>query len=267
MEEIRIRKKMHPLLKAAIVLVILAVLVVGFCIWFKKKYTINPDTDIKIVYIGDHNRYTEQQIKEYVFDEWFEQYSILLRIYYKFKKIQPLTYTEKITISFDDDGLIVVKAYEKTPIGCLLVMNNYLYFDGDGMLIDTASENREKLPVIEGLEYTSLALGKVFETKKTELFPVIMNLVNQLQKYEVEANRIKFDSDNNVNLWCDGNHIILGIRNAYDVQINMLSGILKEIQGSETKYLLDLSEVETGTEKIVATVLPKEGAKTETSEE
>lgn len=255
MEEIRIRRRMHPLLKAAIIFFVILAILLMFLLWFEKKYKIDPKTDVQVMIIGDQSRYTEDEIRDYVFDKWYEQYGPLLKLYYHFRTIEPLTYTEKITIGFEDDGQIIVKAYEKVPIGCLLVMNNYLFFDSEGMILDSETTNTEDLPVVEGIEYTSVTLGKVFETKKSSLFSVVMNLVSMLRKYDVETETIRFDEDDNVTIWCDGNRVELGVRDSYDVPINMLSGILKEIKGSEEKYRFDLSEVDEDTSKIVAKVI------------
>ena len=257
MEEIRIRRRMHPALKAGLILIAVLAAVCIFLVWFRKNCRIHPETDVTVMIIGDDSRYTEDEIRAYVFDRWYENYLPLLKLYYRFRSIEPLTYTEKITISFEGDQ-ILVKAYEKVPIGCLLVMNNYLYFDSEGMILDSEKENTEGLPVVEGIEYSSVTLGKVFETKRTELFPVVMNIVNQLNKYQVETETITFSEDDSVTIWCDGNRVSLGIRDSYDVPIGMLSGILKEIQGSNEKYRFDLSEVTDGTEKIVAKLLSED---------
>ena len=133
-------------------------------------------------------------------------------------------------------------------------MGNYLYFDSDGIVVSTRKENVEGLPVIKGLSYESVTLGKAFETQNPALFHVILNLVRQLEKQGVSADTILFGNSESVTLYCDGNVIELGIRDAYDVQIQVLRSMLEEIKTAETRYHIHMEDVYEGNESIVATV-------------
>lgn len=258
MEVIRLKKRMHPLKITILVLVVVLILLVFFLNWFEKTYRIDPATDVKVMIIGDSGRYTEDEIRNYVINERFEYYWILLKWYYHSNKVEPPPYLEKITVEVEDDGSVLLKAYEKRPVGALWEMGNYLYFDSDGMLVSTKVENVENLPVVKGLKYSSITLGKVFETQNPALFQVIMKLVRQLEKQEVSVDVIQFAKDNSITLYCDGNIIELGIRDAYDVQIQVLRSMLDKIQLDSKKYRINMEHVENGNEKIVATVIEKE---------
>ncbi len=258
MAVIRLKKRMHPLKVAIPVLLVILVLLMLFLGWFEKKYRIDPPKDVKVVIIGDSGRYTEDEIRNFVINERFENYWILLKWYYHSHKVEPPPYLEKITVEVEDDGSVLLKAYEKRPVGALWEMGNYLYFDSDGMLVSTKTENVEGLPVIKGLKYSSITLGKVFETQNPALFQVIMKLVRQLEKQEVRVDVIRFASDNSITLYCDGNIIELGIRDAYDVQIQVLRSMLDKIAPEDKKYRINMENVVNGDEKIVATLLQEE---------
>lgn len=259
MSVVRVKKKMNPWLKTLIVFLVILVIILLALNWFEKTFRINVEKDVKVMIIGDGGRYTEEDIKKYVLDERFEQYWILLKWYYRSNKVDPPPYLEKITVEVGDDGSVLLKAYEKNPIGALWEMGNYLYFDSDGMLVSTKKENVEGLPVIKGLKYSSVTLGKVFETQNPALFQVIMKLVRQLEKQNVNADVVQFHSDNSVTLYCDGNVIELGIRDAYDVQIQVLSSILEKIMLQDVRYSINMEHVEKGDEKIIATIIEEDG--------
>lgn len=253
-KEIRLQKKTVLLLKVIVVLAALTVLVLCFLLWFKKKYRIDRKNDVTVTVIGGNNRYTKEEILNYTLDSWFEDYWILTKWYYKYRTVKPMPYLEKITISVTNNGKIEITAYEKVPIGCIKEMGYYIYFDSDGIVVSTNRENVENLPVITGLEYTKVTLYEKFETQKSDLYRVAMNIVHQIQKYEVDAEEIHFGEAEDVYLICRGNRFDLGTRDAYDVQIGMISGILNRVGNSDVKYHFHMENAET-VENVYATVI------------
>ena len=217
---VKLEKRSEKLLKILMFL-LLAVLILSVAVvFFKKKYRIDPKTDVSVTIIGMSNRYTEEQIRDCVLNKWYHDYWILTKWYYKYKSVPTLPYLEKITVNVTKEGKIEIRAYEKMPIGCIKEMN--------------------------------------FETEKSNLARVVMNIVRQLQKSEITASEIHFGEDDEVILWCDGNRFDLGTRDAYDVQITMIRGILDRIEGSELKYEFHMENVENITDNVNATRIERQ---------
>ena len=255
---VKLEKRSEKLLKILMFL-LLAVLILSVAVvFFKKKYRIDPKTDVSVTIIGMSNRYTEEQIRDCVLNKWYHDYWILTKWYYKYKSVPTLPYLEKITVNVTKEGKIEIRAYEKMPIGCIKEMNYFLYFDSDGVIVSSKTENVEKLPVITGLTYSKVTMYQTFETEKSNLARVVMNIVRQLQKSEITASEIHFGEDDEVILWCDGNRFDLGTRDAYDVQIAMIRGILDRIDGSEQKYEFHMENVENITDNVNATRIERQ---------
>lgn len=243
-KEIRLQKKTVLLMKIALVLAAFILIVVCFLLWFKKKYRIDREKDVTVMIIGMSNRYTKEEIRDYTLDSWYENYWILTKWYYKYRTVKPMPYLEKITVTVTDEGKVEIRAYEKVPIGCIKEMGYYLYFDSDGIIVSTNRDNVEHLPVITGLEYSRVTLYQKFETQKSDLFRVVMNIVQQIQKYEVDAEEIHFGQEEDVYLMCKGNRFDLGTRDAYDVQIGMIRGILDRVGDTDVKYHFHMENAE-----------------------
>lgn len=255
---VKLEKRSEKLLKILMFL-LLAVLILSVAVvFFKKKYRIDPKTDVSVTVIGMSNRYTEEQIRDCVLNKWYHDYWILTKWYYKYKSVPTLPYLEKITVNVTKEGKIEIRAYEKMPIGCIKEMNYFLYFDSDGVIVSSKTENVEKLPVITGLTYSKVTMYQPFETEKSNLARVVMNIVRQLQKSEITASEIHFGEDDEVILWCDGNRFDLGTRDAYDVQIAMIRGILDRIDGSQLKYDFHMENVENITDNVNATLIERQ---------
>ncbi|MBO4323961.1 MAG: hypothetical protein J5845_01000 [Lachnospiraceae bacterium] len=252
---VKLEKRTTLLLKVLLITALAVILVVSFLLWFRKNYKIDRKTDVTVTVIGMSGRYTEEEIREHTLDKWYEQYTPFLKLYYKYNKADTLPFLEKITVKVTGKKSVEIRAYEKMPVGCILEMGNYLYFDSDGVIVSTKKENVENLPVITGLKYTKVTLYQVFETQRSDLARVVMNLVRQLQKHKVEASEIHFGEENEIYLICDGNRFDLGTRDAYDIQIGMIPGILDSIKGDERKFHFHMENVETSEDNVIATVI------------
>lgn len=252
---VKLEKRTILWLKIGIAILLAALIILGFRLWFVRTYRIDFQKDVTVTVIGTSGRYSEQEIKDYTLDKWYEHYWILIRWYYKYRKVEPLPYLEKISVNVTDDGKVEIRAYEKMPIGCILEMGNYLYFDNDGIIVSSKKQNVENLPIITGLEYTRVTLYKRFETQKSDLFRVVMNIVQQLKKYGIVADEIHFGTEEQVTLMCGGNRFELGTRETYDVQIQMIRGILDRIGSQETKYHFHMENVESVTDELHATII------------
>ena len=250
---VKLEKKTFLLVRTIALITVFLLLVLAGILWFRGKYKIDPKTDVTVTVIGMSGRYTDEEIRKHTLDKWYKQYTPFLRVFAKYKTVETLPFLEKITISVSGDHTVEIRAYEKMPVGCILEMGNYLYFDADGVIVSSKQENVERLPVITGLEYTKVTLYQPFETQRSDLARVVMNLVRQLQKYEVEAEEIHFGEDNEVSLYCNGNRFDLGTRDAYDVQIGMIRGVLDRIGGQETKYHFYMENVNSASDNLRAT--------------
>ncbi|MBO4696277.1 MAG: hypothetical protein J5643_03215 [Lachnospiraceae bacterium] len=252
---IKLEKRTTVLLRVLLIVLVFAILVISTILWFRKTYKIDLKKDVSVTVIGMSGRYTEEEIKKHTLDKWYEQYTPFLKLYYKYNKADTLPFLEKITVTVTGKKSVEIRAYEKMPIGCILEMGNYLYFDADGVIVSSKKENVENLPVITGLEYSKVTLYQQFETQRSDLARVVMNLVRQLQKYEVTASEIHFGEENEVYLICSGNRFDLGVREAYDIQIGMIRGILDRVGGQETKYHFHMENVKTASDDVRATLI------------
>lgn len=225
---------------------------------FDKEYRIDKEKDVTVTIIGFSERYTEEEIRDHVLSHWYDNYSILVKNIYKYRKIETLPFLEKITVEVGENNKISITAYEKPPIGCLYDLGYYLYFNRDGEIVSSRMENVENLPVVTGLVYTNLTMYQKFETQDNTLFSVVLNIVFQLQKQEITIQEIRFDRDKAVTLIMDGNEYRLGVRKAYDVQIAMIPGVAEKLKErniekqKDVRYEINMERVQNETDSFSA---------------
>lgn len=75
-----------------------------------------------------------------------------------------LKYGSRPNVPFIDDldielsgfHTLKIKVYEKNIIGCIPYMGEYVCFDKDGVMVGSIAKRRDDIPVVEGIDYSSM---------------------------------------------------------------------------------------------------------------
>ncbi|HKM00308.1 MAG TPA: hypothetical protein VJZ06_10395 [Mobilitalea sp.] len=216
---------------------------------------------LKNITVTGTSRYTSDQITEQVIKSKLDSNTLLLHLKYKYLTDVKIPFVEKVDLEIVDKNTINIQVYEKMVTGCVEFMNQYLYFDKDGIIVESSPTLLEDIPQVKGLRFNKIILYEKLEVQKKELFDVILNLTQQIDKYGLKVLSIRFNSDYEVMVDCGKYIALLGKRSTYDEVLSELSNIietaedvsdniLRESEG--TQWELDMTNYSKDTEKIVA---------------
>jgi len=226
-----VRHKIH------IVPIIILVIILG-ALLFASTYTLK---DIEIV---GCNLASEDQVREAIKDETIMSNTLLLYLKNKFGKIEDIPFVSKMDIEFVSKHKVRVEVYEKSVAGCLEYMESYVFFDKDGIVMETAKDRKEGVPYIKGLTIKSWQLGEKLPIENKKKFDMILNITQLLEKYELDIQGIEFTADSEIILRKDNIEIELGDGSNLAVQLMNLGSIL-DAEGLEGKtgvlYMKDYS--------------------------
>ena len=65
-------------------------------------------------------------------------------LYNKFLGINKLPFVEDIEVSCEDMHTVKLHVYDKTVSGCINYMGQYIYFDRDGVVLQSMQEKKER---------------------------------------------------------------------------------------------------------------------------
>ena len=199
-------------------------------------------TNVEVV---GNSHYTEQEITDMVLKGNVFDNSLLLNIKYRNKSIEDIPFVEKMDVEVKSNDTIRIMVYEKKLAGCISYLGNYMYFDRAGIVVESSPQITEGVPEITGLRFNHVLLYEQLPVERSEIFQEILELTQLLDKYEIIADKIYFDTDNNVTLYFGEARVLIGSKSHIDEKIMQLSVIVPSIQGKAG--VLDMREYETGT--------------------
>ena len=165
----------------------------------------------KITYVGN-SHYSNEEMTSRIFGN-DTQNTVLYTLFGNKKKTIPFIQKYDVEIQWPRGMYITV--YEKAVIGYIRYMGCNMYFDKDGIVVESSTETFEKVPEIIGLKFNSIVLDSKLEVGDDEVFRHILDLTQSFDKYNLDVSKVYFDSSDNVILYIDEVKVYLGKSDDY----------------------------------------------------
>lgn len=222
----------------------IAVAIAALLVCIVIAYIISHYRVTKVEVVGN-SHYTEEEIKDMVLRDSVLDNSILLNMKYQNKSIEDIPFVERMDVEVLGADEIRIMVYEKTLAGCILYLGNYMYFDREGIVVESSNQATIGVPEITGLRFNHVLLYEQLPVEKSEVFQEILDLTQLMDKYEIVADKIYFDENMDVTLYFNGAKVLIGSKNHIDEKIMQLSVIVPSIQGKSGT--LNMKDYEMGT--------------------
>lgn len=236
LEEKKSGKKRSFGKKSLAVLILALLLLVGGSILFSVRIT-----DIQV---EGNSHYTEEEVVDMLFPEPKDRITAWSFLQQRFGEKKDLAFVQTYEVNFLDMHSVEIILYEKSIVGCIEYMGSYMYFDKDGIVVESSPEKEPDIPLVTGLTFERIALYQELPVPKQDVFEEILNLTQLLRLYEIPAGQIYFDAQNRATLTMadetgeDGSlralagvKVLLGDRKNMEEKISELKSQTPHLQG------------------------------------
>ena len=199
--------------------------------------------NIQVMEVTGNRHYSKEAIRDYVLQDGYIDNTVLLMLKNKIDPIEDIPFIAKIDIEYMNAHRIAVTVYEKALAGCVEYMNEYIYFDQEGYVLEISPTKIPDVPCISGMSFESMELYEKLPIEDTERFKVILKLTQLINKYELRIDSIKFNSEDEIVLTYDAIKIELGKGDLLEEQLTDLKQILEGLEGKEGT--LDMKDFDT----------------------
>lgn len=219
-----ISKKKKWMVKVLAILSVIAILL-GIFYYLVSTYT------IKNVYVEGNLHYTKEEIKEIVMEGPLGNNSLYLSMKYRNTGIENVPFVDVMDVEVLSPDTIKILVYEKALAGYIEFMDNYLYFDKDGYVVENSNIITEGVPLITGFEFSYVIMGEKLPVENETVFTNIMNITKLLSKYELSADKIFFASESDITVFFENIKVTLGSTKNLEEKIMNLPQFLSKLSG------------------------------------
>ncbi|RKD31508.1 cell division protein FtsQ/DivIB [Lacrimispora algidixylanolytica] len=203
---------------------------------------------IKEIKVTGNKKYTQEQIVNLLFKGSWDRNAIFCIYKDRFQKHEQIPFVEDYKIVFLSPVKVEVIVYEKTVVGFVSYMGSYMYFDKDGIIVESSSAELTGVPRIVGLQYGHIALHQPLPVENGRIFSEILTLTQLLSTHDISVDQIQYDSKGDASLTMEDIKVFLGSNNQMNGKISELKDQLPVLEGLKgTLYLDTYDEAETVT--------------------
>ncbi len=227
------------------VLVLLAL----FLVCFGVAVLVFPVKDISF---STSSHYTEEELEKLVFTNRACYNSIYLFWKYNIKKESPaIPFIEKLEVTIESPNKVKVVTYEKGIVGYMVVLDSYVYFDKDGIVVEISGTCIDNVIRVNGVSVDAVSMGKKLPLEDDELFKILLNLTQLLDKQEIHPDAVDFSEKKEITLHFGQVKALLGRDENMDEKIIRLKNILPSLEGK--KGTLHMENVDENTKNTTFT--------------
>ncbi len=196
---------------------------------------------IKEIEVTGNSQYTKEEIIDLIFDETWSRNSAYCYYESQFKEPKTIPFIEEYKVEFESPTKVRVVVFEKSVVGYVSYMSSYMYFDKDGIIVESSGEQIPGIPLVTGMDFGHIVLYKPLPVEKQEIFNQILNLTQILSVNGVKVDKIHYNTYLEAELFIENMRVELGNDENLNGKVSELKDILDsgEIDGLAGTLYLD----------------------------
>lgn len=209
------------------------------------------------------SHYSQEEIKDMVLRGPLASNSVLAPLLYTKKETVGIPFIQGYSVNQVNRNTICISVKEKKPVGCIPYLDSYVYFDRNGVFVESSRERDKTVPYFAGISVKHVIMEEPLPIKGDTVLNTAVALATIFQKNETIPEYIQFDENYHISLRYGDIEVMLGQDKYLEDKMTRALAILPLISGK--KGILHLESV-TDTIKTITFEEEKEETKEEDPE-
>ena len=190
---------------------------------------------VRQVTVTGNAYYTKEEVVDLLLDEGSLQNTLLVYLRYKYQEHPEIPFIDDFEVTMDSWQSLKIRVYEKNMVGYVRYLGQDVYFDKDGIVVESSTQELEGIPQISGVTFDSLAIHQPLSVDDPTIFDTILSITKLLSKYDLVPDEIRFGAGGELFLQLGDVKVALGTGENLDEKISrlkQLEGDLKDKSGT-----------------------------------
>lgn len=188
---------------------------------------------------GGNTRYSNEEMQKMLFPNDFSKMTLYNLFRNRLQKKYDIPFIQDVDIYVTGINSADIIVYEKSVVGCVKYMSSYMYFDKDGIIVESSNVLLDGIPLIDGLDFGKIVLYEKLPISNENVFTDMLNITQVLVGYEMNVDRITFSSDGKINLFISNIDVYLGDSSEINGKITVLKDMWNKIKDLSGILYLD----------------------------
>ena len=156
---------------------------------------------VKNIMVEGNVHYTQEEITDLVLTDELSYNSLYLSFKYRNRQIKDIPFIETMSVSVVSPDTIKIIVYEKTVAGYVEYQGRFMYFDRDGIVVESSDTRTMGVPQVTGIQFDHVVLYEPLPVEDPSIFMQILSITQVLSKYDISTDKIYFNENNEITLY------------------------------------------------------------------
>ena len=204
---------------------------------------------ITSVKVEGNQNYTEDEIKKMVLSGPLSGNSVLVRFLNPDERTKDAEFINKVWLERTSRHSLVIHVREKELIGYVKFLDGNLYFDRNGIVQVSTTDELENIPNVEGLVLDKVGVGEKIPGLDKGSLSLILSVTKMMEKGDQKPDRLVLDEKGQLVLYYGKVEARMGSDQNMDEKMSRLLGIIPQLEGMEG--VLHLENVDETSKNVV----------------
>ncbi|MCR4909158.1 MAG: FtsQ-type POTRA domain-containing protein [Lachnospiraceae bacterium] len=186
---------------------------------------------VQKVTVSGAEHYSKKEIEDMVMDSPIAHNSLYLKLRYRNRSVENIPFIERMEVVIDSPKEITINVYEKAIAGYIEYLGRYMYFDKDGIIVESSAERTGSVPFVTGLKFSECVMYEALPVENRTVFSEILSITQLMNKYNINADRVLFGTDQSITLFFNTARVAIGQFDNIDEKMIRLQYIVPELDG------------------------------------
>lgn len=174
--------------------------------------------------------YTEEEVKEMVLHGAFSSNSLLAPRLCS-REIKNVPFVDAFHVTRLGRNTICINVREKKLVGCVSFLDSYIYFDRNGIFVESSAEREEKVPYFSELQVETAVKYEKLPIRGSAILNTAIALSTIFQKTDLIPDDIRFDQTYQISLVYGDIIVQLGKAENLEDKMARVLAILPRLEG------------------------------------
>ncbi len=185
------------------------------------------------------SHYSQEEIKDMVLRGPLASNSVLAPLLYTKKETVGIPFIQGYAVNQVNRNTICISVKEKKPVGCIPYLDSYVYFDRNGVFVESSRERDKTVPYFDGISVKHVVMDEPLPIKGDTVLNTAVALATIFQKNEMIPEHIQFDENYHISLRYGEIVVMLGQDKYLEDKMTRALAILPLISGKKGILHLD----------------------------
>ena len=185
---------------------------------------------VRQVTVTGNAYYTKEEVVDLLLDEGSLQNTILVYLRYKYQEHPEIPFIDDFEVTMDSWQSLKIRVYEKNMVGYVRYLGQNVYFDKDGIVVESSAQELEGIPQISGVTFDSLAIHQPLSVEDPTIFDTILSITKLLTKYDLDPDETRCGAGGELFRQLGDVKVALGTGENLDEKISRLKQLEEDLK-------------------------------------